>query len=162
MLREIVVAAACISVSVSAGQAQMLDHLSVALGYGRQSSYQHPRFITAEVGYRFGGGWTIAPTARRATGTGGVGWRVQLSLQRHFGAGWLAPYVGAGPSWTSEVGERNWSGSEFGAMLLLGANLRLFQSPTGPVLSAFLEGDGYTHHYATGQLVAGLRLRFRP
>ena len=159
MVSKLLSAAICLTLCGGPVSAQE-PRVSLGLGYGAQSSYQHPAFVTGQLAFGLNNNWTIAPTLRRASGTGGIGWRAHVSLEHRFGHGWLQPYVGAGPSWTSERGEQNWSGSELGAMALLGLDFRMPGAGASPsMLGAFVEVDAYTHHYATGQALAGLRVR---
>lgn len=88
-----------------------------------------------------------------------AGWRAQVSFQRRLASGRLRPCVGAGPSWTSEEGEQDSGASLWGGMALLGLEVSVLRRAAGTsTLAAFVELDAYTHSYATGQAVVGLRL----
>ena len=141
----------------ASAHAQTVRHL--ALGYGSQSSYQHPNFVTAEFGHAAPKGWLVAGTARHSSWNGMSGWRAQLTVQRSLDVGTFRAYTGAGPSWTNEDGEGDWSASEFGAMVLLGLESPALRAGHGAV-RVFGELDAYTHDYATGQVLFGVRWQF--
>ena len=138
-------------------QAQVLRH--AALGFGAQSSHEHPTFVTGEVGFAVAHSWLVAGTVRHSAWHGMDGWRAQLTLQRRVAHGTVRPYLGAGLSWTNEEHEMAWDGSEFGAMALVGLEIPVVQ-PSGSTLLLFAEADLYTHHYATGQVLFGARWQF--
>jgi hypothetical protein len=138
--------------------AQSIRHL--ALGYGAQSSYQHPNFVTGELGLAMAHGWVAVGALRHSSWNGMSGWRAHVSLQRQVQLGAFRSYFGVGPSWTSEDSEGDWSASEFGAMVLLGLELPAIRTGSGAV-RLFGELDGYTHDYATGQALVGLRWQVR-
>lgn len=140
-----------------AAQAQSPGHL--AIGYGAQSSYQHPDFVTAEFGVAVPKGWLVAGTVRHSSWNGMSGWRAQLTLQRSLSLGAVRPYAGLGPSWTNENGEQDWGASQFGAMVLVGLELPPVRAGRGTV-RLFGELNAYTHHYATGQGLFGVRWHF--
>ena len=140
-------------ISVIAVPAEAQKVSAAGLGYGSQSSYQHPMFVTADVGVGIGHGWLVSPAVRLAWNEGRTGLRMQVSLQRRLSTGSIRPYLGLGPSWTNEASDLVWDSSIFGAMGLFGVEARL-----GNDLWLYGQLDGYTHHYATGQAHLGIRL----
>ena len=139
------------------------QHLALGIGYGAQSSSPHPRIVVAQgavgVGSDFSTGYLLAPAVSVAMLDGRTGWRAHLGLVARLRWTPLVPYFGAGPSWTSEIAETNWNGSEFGMVMLAGVGVALKQLTAGGLsLAAFVELDTYTYGYAKGQAFAGLRL----
>jgi hypothetical protein len=145
----------------SAAPMLMGQRFTVGIGYGAQSSSPHPRTLVAQGAVGIDADsqtdWSLAPTLAMAMLDGRTGWRAHLALEGRLHWAPLVPYFGGGPSWTSEIEPTDWSGSEFGMVLLAGLDVPLKQLTSGGLsLAAFVELDTYTYGYAKGHVLAGV------